>query len=126
MAKKTDEAQPAVDKSFLDTLLQHNRGNSLNKAAAGLRQVIAATQVTAKPGEVHLIIKVIPASQNNAHRVDFITRVKTKIPELDEPGSIFYVDDDFNLVREDPNQATLPLKTVADEAEKPLKKVDAK
>lgn len=74
-----------------------------------------------------MTLDIIPASQNQRNRVDLIVEVKSKIPKLKPPGQIFYVDDDFNLMRDDPMQTKLPLRIAGEqEPAVPFKKVNQK
>lgn len=124
--RNSGEAQPAIDGAFLNIIGAHKNGLCVTDISAALKQVTAAVQLTGKGGSVTLVMNITPASKGDAGTLVFVPKVKTKLPETEAPGSIFYADADFNLVREDPNQATLPLRTVEKTNESaPLKKVAA-
>ena len=123
MKKTNDEAGPAIDRAFLNIIGAHKNGSVISDVSAAMKQVTAAVQLTGKPGTVSLVMSIAPASRGDAGTLVFLPKVKTKVPETDAPASIFYADADFNLVREDPNQASLPLKTVAEPKAAPLKTV---
>ena len=128
MKKTNSESSPAIDRAFLNIIEAHKNGRVITDISAALKQVTAAAQLTGKGGSVTLTMKVAPASKGDAGTLVFLPKVKATIPEAEVPGSIFYADEDFNLVREDPNQAALDLKVAAPEAPaaaKPLKKVEA-
>ena len=125
--KNANEGRPACDVAFLEMLAAHNAGNEVGEASATLRQILAAVQLTGKRGQVSMTLDIIPASQNQRNRVDLIVEVKSKIPKLKPPGQIFYVDDDFNLMRDDPMQTKLPLRIAGEqEPAVPFKKVNQK
>ena len=128
MKKTNSESSPAIDRAFLNIIEAHKNGRVITDISAALKQVTAAVQLTGKGGSVTLTMKVAPASKGDAGTLVFLPKVKATIPEAEVPGSIFYADEDFNLVREDPNQAALDLKVAAPEAPasaQPLKKVGA-
>ena len=111
MSKKTNaDAAPAIDRAILDVIGNHKGGACLTEVSAALRQVTAAVQLTGKGGKVTLEMSLRPASKSAAGTLIFETRVKSKVPEADAPGSIFYANDDYNLVRDDPNQKVLDLR----------------
>lgn len=118
------DAGPAVDGAFLAMMQNHRRGESLSDLAAALREVTEAVRHTGKPGSVTLKVKIRPAAKGGAMVVE--DEVKTTLPKSEIEGSIFFADDQGNLLREDPNQRTLPLRSIeggAAENNEPLKKV---
>lgn len=125
MAKtKTIAAQTHIDGAFLSVLQQHRKGEVLSDLAEAMREVAGAVTLTGKAGTVMLKIKIRPASKGGALVVE--DEVKTALPKTETQGSIFFADDKGNLLREDPNQTTLPLRTIeggAEEKTVPLKKV---
>ena len=128
MKKTNSESSPAIARAFLNIIEAHKNGRVITDISAALKQVTAACQLTGKGGSVTLTMKVAPASKGDAGTLVFLPKVKATIPEAEVPGSIFYADEDFNLVREDPNQAALDLKVATPEAPaaaQPLKKVGA-
>jgi hypothetical protein len=125
-SKQQTESAPAIDRSFLNIIEAHKNGRAITEISRALKTLTSAVQLTGKGGSVTLTMKIAPASKGDAGTLVFLPKVKATIPEAEVPGSIFYADDDFNLVREDPNQAKLDLKTAAPEAPaKPLKEVGA-
>jgi hypothetical protein len=61
---------------------------------------------TKKAGTLTITLTVKP-QKNDDEQVVIITTVKAKTPEMDLPDAIFFVDDEFNLVRDDPKQREL-------------------
>lgn len=124
---KPSECAPSVDRAFLNIIEAHKQGRIISDVSAALKQVTAAVQLTGKGGSVSLTMKIAPASKGDAGTLVFLPKVKTSVPEAEIPGSIFYADEDFNLVREDPNQKMMDLKVAepAPAVATPLKKVGA-
>lgn len=107
---RNSESKPPVDPAFLHLMESHRQGDFVSDISAAIRQVTAAVGLTGKAGKVVLTLNLKPAT--NGAAVVFEPVVKTVVPETKPAGSIFYVDDDFNLVREDPAQKKLDLKEV--------------
>lgn len=123
MKNKTEQAEPQVDRRFLNIIQQHKAGAAISDLSAALKQVTSAVQLTGKTGKVTLEMTVTPATKGDPGTLVFLTKVKAKAPETEAPGSIFYADEDFNLVREDPKQARLPLKELETPVTAPLREV---
>ena len=86
--------------------------------------VNAAVRDVGKGGEVTLTISVSPASKGNTDVVMVKSKVKAKLPEASRRQTVFYLDEDNQLVRNDPKQQTLPLRIVEmDQPPKDLKEV---
>lgn len=126
MSKNTNaEAMPAVDKTFLNVLSSHRGGAIITDVSAAIRHVTGAVQLAGAAGEVTLKMKIKPASKGSTGTLIFEPSVRMKVPEPDIESSIFYADADYNLVREDPNQAKLDLRVVEPEkTETKLKEVE--
>jgi hypothetical protein len=57
---------------------------------------------------------VKPMSKSDDRALIITANVAVKQPATDAPTSVFFIDNDGNLSRNDPRQMTLPLKEVAD------------
>lgn len=124
MSDKNNGEAPAIDGAFLAMLQNHRRGEVLSDLAEGLRDVTDAVRETGKGGKLILEIKIRPAAKGGAMVVEDV--VKTSLPKTEAEGSIFFADSDGNLLREDPNQKTLPLREIqggAAEHTEPLRTV---
>lgn len=102
----------------------HRRGEVLSDLAEAMREVTDAVIATGKGGVVTLKVKIHPASKGGALVVE--DEVKTTLPKESGEGSIFFADDKGNLLRDDPNQKTLPLRSIEggkQEPAAPLKQV---
>lgn len=127
MARINNEAAPAIDRAFLNVLTAHKNGAAISDASAAMKQVVAAVQLTGKPGSLTVNFSIAPATKGDAGTLVIVPKIKFKAPETEAPGSIFYADADFNLVREDPNQKVMDLREPASEVSAaPLKEVGAK
>lgn len=86
-----------------DILRDIRRGRVVDDATEKLQRVVEAVIETGKPGTLTLEITVKP-QKNDAEQVVLISKVKAKTPEQELPDAIFFVDSDFDLVRDDPKQ----------------------
>lgn len=102
------EPPPLVDGSFMRTLQSYRKGEILSELSAALRRVTEAVSNTKKPGSITLTVKITPAGEVYA----FMPEVTVKLPREPKLSAMFYLDYQFNLVREDPNQRVLPLRTL--------------
>lgn len=129
MANKTNaDAAPAIDRAFLKFLEQHNAGDAISEISAAMKQVTAATQQTGRAGRVSIELALKPAGAGSRNTLGWAVRVTPHAPKCDLPVSIWYVDEDFNLVRDDPKQSKLDLRIVEDKGQQPvepLRKVEA-
>ena len=106
------ECKPGVDKAFLNVLGNHRSGVIITDTSVALKQATAAVQLTGKPAKVILTMILRPASAGSVGTLVFEPRIRTVIPESVPAGSIFYANADFDLVRNDPGQASLELREV--------------
>lgn len=91
-------------KPFVDWLGTHKKGEVDTELTHHLRELIEAVQETGKPGTLTLTLKV---SRKGERQVNVIEDVKTKVPVHDRSESIYFVDQQLNLQREDPRQGVL-------------------
>ena len=116
MSKAT---QQIPDNSFLHALTNYRRGELLGDLSDALRRVNEAVSECKKAGQIILKIKVSPSGE----AYSYLPEVSVKLPLPDKPAAIFFMDDNYNLTRENPNQQNLDLRAVdggVDEG-KPLK-----
>ena len=109
---------------FPKSIFEIDNGATVAEFVAALHAVNAAVRDVGKGGEVTLTISVSPASKGNTDVVMVKSKVKAKLPEASRRQTVFYLDDDNQLVRNDPKQQTLPLRIVEmDQPPKDLKEV---
>lgn len=107
-----NQALPDVDSAFL-TLLQHHRsGQVLSDLSAAMREATEAAQLQGRKAVIILKINIEPAAKS-AGAVVVTDDVTLKLPVPEKRGSFFFADEAGNLLRDDPRQKELPLKTIA-------------
>ena len=104
---KNKDAVP-VDGSFLRTLQNYRKGEILTDLSDALRRVMEAVSSVKRAGEIKLTIKIQP----NGDVYALTPEVTVKLPKEPKIAGLFYLDDNLNLVREDPNQTTLQLQAL--------------
>lgn len=100
----TDEKTSAQD--FLVFLSGVNKGRTAKELGEKLQELVAAIQNTGKAGTLNLKITVKKAGKNGDALI-VTDEVLVKAPKLTRPESIFFPDAEHNLVRNDPNQASM-------------------
>jgi hypothetical protein len=98
----TEEQRPFG--AFLHELAKGRTHDELSRA---LRELTTAVKDTGKPGSLTLRIDIKPHKNDAAVTVS--DKVTVKIPDFERLDSIFFVDDDANLVRNDPHQQSFDL-----------------
>lgn len=105
MTTDTDEAA-TEPKPFGTFLMEHARGRSHDELSERLRELVLAVEHTGKPGKLAYTVTVKP--QDNADGAVLVAdQIKSTLPELDRPQSIFFATDTGDLVRNDPRQTSL-------------------
>jgi hypothetical protein len=112
MNENTDSAEnPKRSNAFLQLLQVHDKGQMCDALADALRAMVDAVERTGKPASFTLTGKMVPAAKG-VHGMVF-EPVKLKLPEPEQPTSLWYADKDGNLHRHNPNQdIELPLRMV--------------
>lgn len=96
-------------KPATDTLRELEGGQVVRDLTAQMQDVVNAAIETRKAGTVTLTLKVSPTGRGN---VTIDANIASKVPEHDRPSTIFFTTPDGQLVRDDPNQPKLPLRSV--------------
>ncbi len=96
----TDRIRP-----FADWLREQSGGDTHEELGEGLHDLIARVRDTGKGGTLQLTVSVKPL-KDDLNVLIVTDEIKLKLPEHDRKGSMFYADDDNNLVRSDPRQMT--------------------
>ena len=92
-------------KPFGAWLHEHNRGRTHDELGEHLRALTQAVLHTGKAGKLTFTIELKPA--RSAAAVVVSDKIDVKIPTVDRPESIFFADNNGNLVRNDPRQGSL-------------------
>jgi hypothetical protein len=86
---------------FSDFLLEQAKGHSHVELSEGLRDLVNRVQDTGKKGSITYVVTVEPTKGTDALTVS--DEIKLRLPEHDRDASLFFSDEDGNLVRTDPN-----------------------
>ena len=100
-----------IKNNYIDLLHSFREGATAVELEKNLQALITSVRDTGKGGSLDLRIIIKPAATGNAVLVveDKIT-LKAPVPPRDK--AIYYATDDNLLIRDNPNQTTLPFKTV--------------
>lgn len=85
-------------------------------------------QETGKGGTLTITLAVKPVAKNDAGTVTVTDSVRVKAPQVERTASVFFVDKNANLRRDNPanDQLRLPLREVPLPAETPIREATAK
>ncbi|HZB28964.1 MAG TPA: hypothetical protein VE465_02240 [Streptosporangiaceae bacterium] len=95
---------------FAAVLQDVNGGDFADLLSADMQTLTTAVREHGRKGELTIKFTVAPMRGNNALTVT--ARRSLKLPEEEPVESVFFSDSDGNLVRDDPRQMQLPLRTV--------------
>ena len=95
------------DRSILDLLKELEGGQFVDELTNILPKITQAVMETRKAGALKISLKFSPTGRGS---VEVDAEFDEKIPEHDRSSTTFFVDGELNLVRNDPNQPTLPLR----------------
>jgi hypothetical protein len=99
-------------KPFATTLQEIGSGVLAARLAEQLQELTNAVVATGKKGTLTVQLIVAPLKRGNVKNLVTTAKTVLKAPEddADSPSSVFFVDADGNLTRDDPNQPTLPIR----------------
>ena len=100
---------PKVDTSFALMLQQHRQGSALTELGQALRTVMDAALMTGKPGGITLKIAIAPT---NSGAVEILEDIKVTMPKARKASTMFFVDKNGNLTRNNPDQLEMSLRAV--------------
>lgn len=101
----------------LDTIAELRRGRVSAELTEALHELLTACQDTGKKGELVLKLQVLPEKVGDYEtpRVQINDSIQVKKPRRNVMPSTFYLTDDGNPTRRDPNQEVFePLREVPD------------
>lgn len=104
---------------FTDIIGEIEDGQLLRDLTDASYRVAEAAMETRKAGSITITIKYTPAGRSVLIDAD----VKENVPKHSRPTTTFFVGDDGELMRNDPTQPRLPLRSVDDGADRPLRTV---
>lgn len=100
-------------KPFTDTLREIRRGTVVDELTKQLAIVAQAARATGKPGSITLKLTVKP-EKDKGRQIELVPSVSLSIPQDDLKSGIFFLTDDADLARTDPDQGELSLRAVDD------------
>lgn len=87
------------------TIAEMRGGDADTEAGRKLAEVIAAVKLHRKPGSITIKIDVEAADKEGASpRIMLTDSIKVSLPAQTNPFSLFFVDEDSNPTRRDPQQ----------------------
>ncbi|MFI6814457.1 hypothetical protein ACIBG7_18745 [Nonomuraea sp. NPDC050328] len=98
---------PGQTRPFADILRDIRNGQVANDAADALQDCVEAVRETGKKGQVVLTITIEPLKGSD-HALTVSGDVNLKSPRPTPAAAVFFADQDYNLVRDDPRQTTIP------------------
>ncbi len=107
-------------KPFTDIIGEVEDGQLLRDLTDASYRMAAAVMETRKEGSITITLKYAPTGRES---VQIDAKVDEKIPKHTRASTTFFVGSDGELMRNDPNQPKLPLRSVNDERG-PLRRVD--
>ena len=107
-------------KPFTDVIGEVEDGQLLRDLTEASYRVATAALETRKEGTITLTLKYTPTGRGS---VQIDANVVEKVPKHTRPSTTFFVGEDGELMRNDPNQPKLPLRSVDDDRQ-PLRRVD--
>lgn len=91
---------------FAEFLRMHGRGRSHDELSEALHTLVGRVRDTGKKGSLTFTVVVEPQKRDD--RVVLVSdKITIKLPEHDRPAGIWFVGNDGNLQRDDPNQPEL-------------------
>lgn len=109
MKQEKPDAPNHIDPSFSNLLQQHRLGGCLDDLGQSLRDVTDAALLTGKAGMITLKLMVDPTKSG---AVEIYDDIVVKMPKAEKTGSLFFVGPDGILVRNNPNQLEMPLRSI--------------
>jgi len=91
-------------------LSEHRSGETVDDLSQQLQDMVAAVAEHQKAASLTIKFLVKPRGRHNG--VDLHIEAKSTLPKAEISPSVFFVDADNNLVREDPRLATMAFRSV--------------
>lgn len=103
-----------AERMFSDLLRDDRGGVTDLEVTKAVRELVAAVETTGKAGAITVTVALRP---NCRGQVYLQVTPKAKLPELPREASLYFVDGDLDLTRQDPRQ--LSLRDLRDPGEDP-------
>lgn len=92
-------------------LRELNDGETHDELSVALVELVEAVKACGKQGTLTFALKVAPAGRGSA-TVMVTDKITVKAPEAARAESVWFIDDNGNPVRHNPDQQKLPLREV--------------
>ncbi len=102
---------PITNNSFAAVLNLHRKGSLLADLSAHMQSLVQAVREHGADGTLTLKLKVSPASGDGS-MLSIHDEITAKLPQPKKANTLFFATDDNRLVRNDPNQKEMDLRTV--------------
>lgn len=103
MAETKIEEDEQVVRPFADFMRELARGRVHEELSEQLHELLAAVRDTAKPGTLTLTLKVNPV-RGSERQIMIADKVEAKLPKPDQAPTLWFIDNNGNPSREDPQQ----------------------
>lgn len=105
---------PASQGVFLTTLAALSGGRTVEKLEDALREAVGACSKAGAKSKITIELTVMPngLGAGDVPLYKLSAKVKRTLPEVAEPGSSFFADENFNLSRRNPHQEEMKLTTI--------------
>lgn len=101
MTEQTETAKP-----FASWLVEQGGGKTEAELTDGLRDLVQRVIDTGKKGSISLTVQCEPMKEDPSMIV-VKDEIKLKLPEHDRKASLYWTDEQGNLLRNDPNQMSI-------------------
>lgn len=98
-----------MSRSIAEVLRELTGGQTYEELNSALTEVVAAVGETRKSGSITLKLSIKPNGDNSVIITD---EIKSKVPERSRGETLFFTTSGGSLVRQDPRQPDLPLRSV--------------
>ncbi len=108
----SEKNEGEVSNGFILTLQNLGRGNSVDELSEQLQEVVESVRQTGKQGSITYKVIIKPAGRNNSEQLIVRDEISSSTPKPDREESIFWATDQNHLVRENPRQQNLNLRSL--------------
>lgn len=99
---------PEQVKPFAQFLQELDHGNSHSELSDALNELTQAVALLGKTGTLTYTVKMKPAGRSGGRTVMITDDIKLRLPTGERADTIWFVDRNGNVVRNDPDQLQLP------------------
>lgn len=93
-----------------DIIKELRKGNADSDIGEAINEATERTKVTGKQSQVHIVLTIQPADKEDSdvERVWMIDKVTTKLPDLPQKNTMFFVDPESNDLSQQSPQQSIP------------------